>query len=209
MSQAVVVEIENFTNGVVKEIGLYRNGICIGLAFKQPYPFSTIKSWDRKRCKYLTEKRHNLEWNCGTVPYNYLPHVLDLICEYRSYEVQNFSTAAWVMFMNNILDASKTKRSEYVFHKSQMEFFKNGIDNCTLLETIFNRHFYDLNSNNCPEATDIATEISKQSNFIGECSSYPREHADIVDHCAQRRAHLYGLWLQHQFEKGNSICKLN
>ena len=65
MSQAVVVEIEKFTNGVVKEIGLYRNGICIGLAFKQLYAFSTIKSWDRKRCKYLTEKRYKLEWNSG------------------------------------------------------------------------------------------------------------------------------------------------
>ena len=203
MSQVVVVEIEKFTNGVVKEIGLYRNGICIGIAFKPPYSFSNITSWDKKRCKYLTEKVHMLEWNSGTVPYNYLPHVLDLICEYRSYEVQNFSNAAWVIFMNNILDVSKQKRAEYVFHKTKMEFFTKGSENCTLLETIFNRQFYDLNVIKCPEAKDIAKELSESFEYIGECSSYPREHSEVIDHCAQRRAHLYGLWLQHQFEKIN------
>ena len=48
MSQAVAVEIEKFTSGVVKLIGLYGIGICIGIAFKPPYSFSDIISWDKK-----------------------------------------------------------------------------------------------------------------------------------------------------------------
>ena len=118
MSQAVAVEIEKFTNGVVKEIGLYGIGICIGIAFKPPYSFSNIISWDKK-CKYSTEKVHMLEWNSGTVPYNYLPRILDLICKYRSYEVQKFFNAARVILLINFLDGIKQKRAEYLIRKTK------------------------------------------------------------------------------------------
>ena len=71
-----------------------------------------------KSCKYLTEKVHMLEWNSATVPYNYLPHTLDLICEYRSYDVQKFFNAARVILIIIYLDVSKQKKNEYLFHKT-------------------------------------------------------------------------------------------
>ena len=58
-----------------------------------------------------------------------------------------------------------------------MEFFARGSENCTLLETIFNRQFYHLIIIKCPEAKEIAKELSKTFDYIGECSSYPQEHS--------------------------------
>ena len=58
-----------------------------------------------------------------------------------------------------------------------MKFFAKGSENCTLLETIFNRQFYDINIIKCPEAKEIATELSKTFDYIGECSSYPQKNS--------------------------------
>ena len=199
MSSVVVVDVECFTNGIVKEIGMFRNGFCIGISFSPPFPISYLKSWNRKQCNWLTKKKHKIDWNSGNIPYSYLPFVMDLFCEIRECEMINYSKSPWNLFMSKI-DDFRNKNSNKFFYEKKFEFFAKGMETCSLLETIFRRRFYDLNVISCPSVETILKQLGHETFFVGKCSSFPREHSKMIKHCAQRKSQLYGMWFQQKFE---------
>lgn len=199
MNCAIVVDVELFTGGVVKEIGMYRNGYCIGFSFAPPFSFSTLKSWDKKQCNWLTKNLHKIRWEAGETPYSYVPFVLDLICEPRCNELLNFSDENWIIF-------AKCQKHEFNLQDrvakgfGSIKFYAKGLEKCRLLESIFHHHFIDLDELQCPSAVQLKKQIKDQ--ILCECSSFPVEHGlKMVQHCAQKKAFLYGQWIQSRFNK--------
>ena len=72
MSSIVVVDVELFTNVVVKEIGIYKYGAAIGLSFLPPYVMSFLSDEERRQCSWLTKYLHKIERNSGEIPYHHL-----------------------------------------------------------------------------------------------------------------------------------------
>lgn len=192
MDCAIVVDVELFTGGIVKEIGMYRNGYCIGFSFQQPFPFSTLSSRDQNQCHWITKNLHKIQWKSGEVPYSYLPFVLDLICEPRCNELLNYSDEAWIIFAK-CQNHQFNLQDQVAKGFGSMKFYAKGLEKCRLLESIFHHHFDDLDDILCPKVTKI--KIKDQ--VVCECSSFPTVHNfKMIKHCAQKKAFLYGQWLQ-------------
>ena len=66
---SIVVDVETFTGGIVKEIGIYRNGTCLGLSFTPPFDFYQLEEWDQRQCRWLTTHLHKMDWTSGETPY--------------------------------------------------------------------------------------------------------------------------------------------
>ena len=70
MNLVVVVDVELFPNGIVREIGMYRNGTIIGLSFGIPFPYKDLEKWEKRQTKWLTKNPHKIEWSSGEIRYD-------------------------------------------------------------------------------------------------------------------------------------------
>ena len=72
----VVLDIECFERGIVKELGVYIDGVTRGYSFK---PISSDPSLVTRQNFWITQNMHLIEWNSGAYPYIKLWHVLNSI----------------------------------------------------------------------------------------------------------------------------------
>lgn len=79
---AIVIDIECFSNNIIKELGIYKEGITTGLSF---LPSSNLKSTPQDA--YLTKNLHYMSWNSGTYSYEILD---DIVQEYKNLEKVEF-----------------------------------------------------------------------------------------------------------------------
>ena len=201
MSSIVVVDVELFTNGVVKEIGIYKNGAAIGLSFLPPYIMNFLSDKEKRQCAWLTNNLHNIEWNSGEIPYHHLQETLDIVTNSDSinfFTNPNGSTNNYYVRLISDCVGWNVQKAP-----ADIKFFSKGIEKCKLLESIFNRKFYDIADYGCPKLIDVLIDPSK----LCKCDSYPEKHAKVTTHCAQKKAFFMGTWLQKHVE--DNWFKLN
>ena len=222
MNLVVVVDVELFPNGIVKEIGMYRNGTIIGLSFCAPFPYEDLEKWEKRQTKWLTKNLHKIEWSSGEIPYDYLPYVIDLIREPQIIEEKQLDGELWWSKLKYISliekeDSFPTGEIKLQREKStandisgKLIYFAKGLQKCTLLSSIFHEDFVDLDTILCPTAEELHEQYMNTEK-ISECAQYPVEHGgNFTKHCAQKKVHLFGIWLQKQQEYENFVnCLVN
>ena len=126
-----------------------------------------------------------MKWNSGDVPYSSLPHVLDLICEPRPHDFLELPDELWEYYP--LFGGEGDQPTQ---------FYAKGLHKCHTLESVFKRPFTNLDDINCPESINLLiSSIRKDPTKIYACTSYPTEHDQVLQRCAQKNALLYGQWL--------------
>lgn len=67
----VIIDIECMENDIVKELGIYKNGIVEGYTFLPPKDFKPTK-----QSFWITKNLHGINWNNGKKPYSELAGLL-------------------------------------------------------------------------------------------------------------------------------------
>lgn len=73
----VVVDVEYFTNGIIKELGLFHNGTTTGYSFLPPN--ECPKSANKFQDAWLTKNKHFIDWDSGAFPYEVLREIVDSV----------------------------------------------------------------------------------------------------------------------------------
>ena len=79
----VVVDIECFSNNVIKEVAVCTQFYCIGLSLKPPSALDKVSQNHTKQNEWLTRKLHGIEWSSGNVFYHNLENL------WRSFKYKN------------------------------------------------------------------------------------------------------------------------
>ena len=215
----VVVDVQYFLHGIVKEFGLYKNGTSVGLSYQPPYSFHHLSGDERNQCRWVTKNLHKIEWKEGIIPYNELPSALRFInSSYstpQSHVILPLSLFDDDQSPSQSSSSSSTTNDASTLHQQQQRqfvYYAKGVEKCPVLEKIFNIPFIDLDSLGCPRADELMKVTPQPSKYEVECSSFPFRHhrkycgGDMsnsrnksISHCAQRNAKLYGEWVRSTF----------
>ena len=74
----IVVDVEMFSGGVIKELAFCSGLFHAGYLFKPPMPFSQLTKEEQKKNTWLTNNFHEIHWSCGTYDYKELNFILQL-----------------------------------------------------------------------------------------------------------------------------------
>ena len=181
----VVVDVQYFLNGIVKEIGLFRNGTNIGLSYQPPYSIHRLSRDEQNQCRWVTKNLHKIQWNEGTRPYNELPCALKLInSSFSPFQsdvllppscFERSSSSSSSSPTTTTSDISSSSSSSVTYPSYNTIYYAKGAEKCRVLENIFNKPFIDLDSLGCPRAEELI-KLTPQSPFEVHCSSFPFRH---------------------------------
>lgn len=176
---AVVVDIECMNKNIVKEIGIYHTGYCIGIALLPPEEKAKLSDSDRKQNSWLTRHFHYMSWDDGKVKYSSLPHLVDVYGPLSTNSIQRLRVPS---DENEVRDDEST---------GEVEYFAKGDIKCKILKEIFGLNFINLEEFGCPL-------FSKLSANGGTCRNFGYRHQQST-HCAEKKARAFGVWTTNFF----------
>lgn len=78
-SMDIVVDIECFSGGIIKELAFANSYFCAGVSFKPPFPEHLLSTEEVHQNKWITNNLHKLAWNSGQFYYTDLKDVIKYI----------------------------------------------------------------------------------------------------------------------------------
>ena len=92
---------------------------------------------------------------------------------------------------------------------NRLKFYAKGVEKCKLLSSIFHQSFIDLDTVGCPTAIEIKNMYEQEQHsettlfngtesdksLLPNCTSFPVKHKNLTHHCAQKKAQLFGFWV--------------
>ena len=214
----IVVDVQYFVKDIIKEIGLYRKGNCIGLAFRPPFPLTDLSPSQQMQCNWVTKHIHGMDWKYGDTPYSNLPHVLDLINPPMIYSCDSLLQPSYFTASTSSSSSSSScsqpsdDEDGFIPVKLPSQsiiYYAKGSEKCKLLEKVFDIPFVDLDKLGCPRAEQLFKLSEDDEN---KCSSFPTKHNSGKKWhcrgggvsrqpfaCAEINAKLFGDWIQKTF----------
>ena len=70
---AIVVDVECFNNDIIKEMGVYKDGVVTGYSFLPP---ANVDHQNKSQDDWLTKNLHFINWDSGTYSYEILEDIV-------------------------------------------------------------------------------------------------------------------------------------
>lgn len=74
--QFIVVDVECFTDNIIKELSIVSPFFAVGFSFAPPIPLSEVPLAKQKANNWLTRNLHGITWESGVVPYGTLSNIV-------------------------------------------------------------------------------------------------------------------------------------
>ena len=75
----IVIDVEMFSNNIVKELGICSGTYNAGFLLKPPHSFEQCTEKDKQTNSWLMRNFHEIAWNAGTYEYCELPTIIQTL----------------------------------------------------------------------------------------------------------------------------------